>query len=494
MCDKTKNTLANISRFESLKAAVLIFLLLAHWPTLLWLAQKSAQRTEVTLIIVLLSVGIGLVWHHAKTNDRDCQVAKPALWLLFIAIWGSIINLMTIHLPQVNLTLLLLGIYGWFGLKPSWWLKGSKALIVVLLLAITVPFYLEFSSGLGFGLRLLTASLIEQTLANLGINAISSHDIILTENAIAHIDIPCSGLKSLWVGSLFFLVVLIMFNRRITGNVGWKYLIFIGLLLSANTFRVLILTLLTAVYDQPQMAEALHIPLGILGFGISCSVAIFMLQRQTDSSLPVLTPMRVSNRTATAFLLFMILLTGGQTIISVHNTVFTKRQEIIPFTLPPQFHPLPVSLTTGEQRYFARSDQTIAQKWRWFFGNHTGSILLVQSLDFNMFHAPELCMAANGIMVDAMKTVKITPTLQVRVLSLNQGQLTGIYWLQSGNDTTDSFGERYWRYFWRQEKNWRMISLIINQSYPIGSSEMNKLTKILYSELARNTHETILIQ
>lgn len=481
------------SRFELLKAAVLVLFILAHWPTLLWLAQKSAQRTEVTFIIVLLVVGIGLVWRNAKSDDGDCQIVKPALWLLLTTVGAGIVNTMTIRLPQANLTLLLLGIYGWLGFKQSPWLNWSKALSVVLLLAIAVPFYLEFSSGLGFGLRLLTAALVEQTLTNLGINAISSHDIIRTENAIAHIDIPCSGLKSLWVGSLFFLIVLIKLNGRLSWPVGWKYLAFILLLLSANTFRVLILTLLTVVYDQPQMAETFHLPLGILGFGISCSVAVLML-RQTKTSLPVLTPTRVSNQVATTFLLLIILLTGWQIVISVHNTTFTAQQKIMPLSLPPQFHPQPVPLTTGEQQYFARSAQTIAQKWRWIFKDYTGSVLIVQSLDFNMFHAPELCIAANGITVDAMTTVWITPALQVRLLSLNKGQLTGIYWLQSGNETTDSFGERYWRYFWLQEKNWRMIAFMINQPYPIESNQMNNLTKTLYFELTRNSYETAIIQ
>lgn len=475
------------SRLESIKAAVLILFILAHWSTFLWLAQQSAQRAEVIFMVVLLAVGVGFAWHNTKTDANDCHVTKPALWLVIIAVGGSIVNTMTIRFPQANLTLLLLGIYGWLGLRSSLWRQWSKALSVVLLLAIAVPFYLEFRSGLGFGLRLLTAALVEQTLATLGINAISSHDIILTENAITHIDIPCSGLKSLWIGSLFFLMVLIIFNRQLTWEVGWKYLVFILLLLSANTFRVLILTLLTAVYDQPEMAEIFHIPLGILVFGISCGVAVLMLRMQTNPSQPILTPPRVSNQIATALLLLMIVLSGWQLVLSIRNTTLVASQEIMPLNLPPQFHPQPVSLTTSEQHYFARSDQTIAQKWRWGFEHYTGSVLIVQSLDFNMLHAPELCMTANGITVDTMTTVRITPTLQIRVLSLNQGLLTGIYWLQSGTDTTDNFGERYWRYVWLQEKNWRMIAFIINQPYPIESNMMKKLTQTLYFELARNT-------
>jgi exosortase O len=493
MVTNTNNYQPFSSRIKLLKVAVLIFFIMAHWQTLLWLAQKSAQRTDITIIIILLVVGIGWVWRSTKPGDSNCQIVKPALWLLLTTVCAGIVNHMTIRLPQANLTFLLLGIYSWLGFKQSRWLNWSKALSIVLLLAIAVPFYLEFSSGLGFGLRLLTAALVEQTLANLGINAISSHDIIRTENAIAHIDIPCSGLKSLWVGSLFFLIVLIKLNCRLSWLVGWKYLAFILLLLSANTFRVLILTLLTVVYDQPQMAETFHLPLGILGFGISCSVAVLML-RQTKSSLPVLTPTPVSNQIATTVLLLIIALTGWQIVISVHHTTFTAQQKIMPLNLPTQFHPQSVSLTVGEQQYFAQSAQTIAQKWRWVFEDYTGSVLIVQSLDFNMFHAPELCMAANGITVDAMTTVRITPALQVRLLSLNKGQLTGIYWLQSGNETTDSFGERYWRYFWLQEKNWWMIAFMINQPYPMESNRMNNLTKTLYLELTRNSYETAIIQ
>jgi exosortase O len=482
-------------RVNLLKAAVLVFFILAHWSTLLWLAQKSEQRADAMFIIVLLVVGLGFAWRKPKTGQDDFQVVKPALLLLLIVTGGGILNTMTIRFPQADVMLLILGIYGWLGLNKAWWLKWSKGLAIVLLLAIAIPFYLEFRSGLGFSLRLLTASVVKETLATMGISAISSHDIIMTENAIAHIDIPCSGLKGLWVGSLFFLIVLIIFNIRITWNVWWKYLAFVLLLLSANTGRVLILTLLTSIYSLPEMAKIFHIPLGILGFGISCGVVVLMLlHQQTDTSSPILTPATLSNRAATVLLLFIIFLTGWQAVAAIHETTLTTQPKIIPFSLPHQFQSQPVSLTTGEQQYFAQSTQTMAQKWRFVFANNPGSILLVQSSDSNMFHAPELCLVANGITVTEMKTVKITPSLQARILSLNHGQATGIYWLQSKNYTTDNFGERYWRYLWSKEKDWRMISLIIDKPYPIQSDTIANLTKLLYFELSRDTYETALIQ
>ena len=482
-------------RVNLLKSVVLAFFILAHWPTLLWLAQKSEQRANAIFIVVFLIIGIGLIWRKAKTGQNDFQVVKPALLLLLVATSGGILNTMTINFPQANMTLLMLGIYGWLGLNPAWWPKWLKTLAIVLLLALAIPFYLEFRSGLGFGLRLLTANIVEKTLATMGISAISSHDIIMIENTIAHIDIPCSGLKSLWVGSLFFLIVLIIFNIQINWKVLWKYFAFILLLVSANTGRVLILTLLTSVYSLPAMAETFHIPLGIFGFGISCSVAVLMLlSQQTNTSSPVLTPAILSNRTATVLLWLIILLTGWQAVAAIHQITPTAQPKIIPFILPHPLQSQPVSLTKGEQQYFAQSTQTLAQKWRFVFANDTGSILLVQSADFNMFHAPELCMVANGITVNEMKSVRITPFLQVRLLSLNKGQSTGIYWLQSGNYTTDNFGERYWRYLWSKEKNWRMISLIIDKPYPIQLDTIAKLTNLLYFELSQNTHETALIQ
>jgi exosortase O len=470
------------------KIALLALWTLGHWSTFLWLARKSIYHADALLISMFLGIMFSFSIYRAQISS-DLYLARPALILFFIALFGSILNALTINFLQADLMFWLLGIYGWLGLNQAMWPKWSRALNIVILVAFAVPFYLEFSSGLGFGLRLLTASLVERTLGIAGINAISSQDIIITENAISHVDIPCSGLKSIWVGSAFFLTALTILNIKITLNTIWKYCVFILLLLSANMFRVLILTVLTSVYHLPKIADAVHAPIGILGFSISCGAAWFMLNSSSNSSPPNDLMPKVYYDHSKKYCLFIILcLIGWQAAVIIRDEPAAAQNKIIPVTLPAilQLHSL--SLTDTEKKYFSRSEQTIATKWGFIFEKNEASILLVQSRDFNMFHAPELCMAANGVVVDKMETIRIAPDRQVRVMALNNGQATGIYWLQSGKSMTDSFGGRYWRYLWSNEKEWHMVSIIINKPLPFKPNVIEKIIEPFYAAVSGSNY------
>jgi exosortase O len=478
-----------------LKIVLLALWTFGHWSTVLWLVQISMKRPDALLIVIFLSVASGFSVYKAKIGN-DLYVTKPALMLFFTATCGSIFNALTINFHQADLMFWLLGFYAWLGLNKDLWPKWLTAINIVILIAFAVPFYLEFSSGLGFGLRLLTASLVEQTLEIVGVDAISSQDIIITENAIAHVDIPCSGLKSLWVGSVFFLATLAMLNIRITLNTLLMYGAFIVLLLSANMFRVFILTVLISVYNLPKIADAVHAPIGILGFSISCGAAWFMLNRSKNTSIQQdLMPKALSDKKAKYSLCIILCLVCSQIVIIAWNVTpaaatSTTAQLVLPIALKGQSLPL----TEGEKRYFSRSEQTIAKKWRFAFESHEGSILLVHSTDFNMFHAPELCMAANGVVVDRMETIQITPDRQVRVMALNNGQATGIYWLQSGKSMTDSFGERYWRYLWSNEKEWYMISIIINKPLAFRQDVVEKIIEPFYVAVSGKNYEITIVQ
>lgn len=101
-----------------------------------------------------------------------------------------------------------------------------------------------------------------------------------------------------------------------------------------------------------------------------------------------------------------------------------------------------------------------------------------------MFHAPELCMTANGVAVDNMRTITISSNRRARIMSLNNGQAVGIYWLQSRTFMTDSFGERYWRYLWSGEKEWNMISIVVNKPPSYKLDDIENIIEPFYSALS----------
>lgn len=323
---------ANIDHIRmkySLSALIkFIFLVLwffSHMPSFLWLIHESVYRLDALFIIVLLFTGF-CFGVQRTIIDGDLYPARSAFFLLIIAAGGSLFNSLTINFRQADLMFLMIGLYGFLGLNSSSWPKWSIVLNPAILLFFSIPFYLEFSSGLGFILRLLTASLVQNALEISGIRAISSHDIIITENVISHVDIPCSGLKSLWFGSAFFLMAIILINIKITFNTIWKYCVFLFLLLSANMFRVLILTVLTSVYHLPKIAEVLHLPIGILGFSICCGTAWVML----NTSRNILSnnnpkPILFQNNITQFCLLIIFCLIDLRLIVIIHNRPLAQR-------------------------------------------------------------------------------------------------------------------------------------------------------------------------
>lgn len=437
---------------------LLITWLAVHVSTIAWLIGKIEAKPDESLLLLPVLAAVGFTFSKMRIQRRRA-VARSPLMLFTVVAALSLLNAATIAFDQLQVTFFLLGIFAWLGLQASTRFTWQKSLNVAVLIALAVPFYLEFHSGLGFGVRLATASLVEQALHLLGFPALSSHDVIITENAIAHVDIPCSGLKSLWVGSAFYLAALVLMGIRITGSVVWKYLAFMTLLLSANTLRILILTLLTSVYGLPKMAQMLHVPLGILGFTLSCLAGWWLLKLAPTEHATVLKLREVHPRgwLIGLFALFLLL-----PLTHRNDAPETITRSIM---LPTNMQAAPVPLTPGEERYFSGGKTTTAQKWHFRWHDANGSVLIVRSRDFNMFHAPELCMAAGGIAVDTMRSLPVGRH-HIRLMSLAQGSATGLYWLQSDDRVTDDFASRYWQYVIENKRQWSMISMVLNAAYP----------------------------
>ncbi len=100
----------------------------------------------------------------------------------------------------------------------------------------------------------------------------------MLENSIAQIDLPCSGLKSLWTGTLFLLAATWLENRLLRFRWLLVCLTNILLLIAANTGRILLLVLISNVCDRPDLGHILHVPLGLVGFITAGLVSWLLLQ------------------------------------------------------------------------------------------------------------------------------------------------------------------------------------------------------------------------
>ena len=138
---------------------------------------------------------------------------------------------------------------------------------------------------MGFYLRLITADAAAQILAVFGHASYGAHDVLIFDNGIAQVDLPCSGLKSLFTGTGFFLIASLILRRAVSLKWLMGYGVFAGLLILANTVRVTLLVWVLEVLEQRALAETIHMPLGLMLFCLVCLGGIFILLKIPHQAL-----------------------------------------------------------------------------------------------------------------------------------------------------------------------------------------------------------------
>ena len=481
--------------------------LYANLPALVWLG-RSLQSIS---LLNLLLVGAGTVFLLGLTvRSRSQWQLSPTptlrplpLGLMLVSGIGAIVCPWVLDIPQLPVLLFGLGSYGLFGLflpGATWW----RGLPIAALVACILPFGAQFGTGLGFPVRVLTAQMVEQFLKSWQVAAISSHDIIVLENGVARVDLPCSGLKSIWAGILLLLAATWLEKRTIGGR--WLLVCFANslMLLMANIVRVLSLVLLIH-WQQPQIAELVHVPLGILGFVFACGLTWGLLQwvprsggsevrsQETgvgsqESESKIQNPLAKRRRALSKILPpWLAQTTLIATVLSLGILAYAYAPPLMPTIAPLQMPAAiaaqPTELQPVEQRFFSNVSSTTPQKWRFAFGNLTGSLLTVSSRNWNAFHPPELCLIASGLQVDRMEKKQLTPAVLARWLTLGEKQLVAAYWLQSQHYTTDDFLSRMGEYILHQNRTWVMVSILLDDDRAADDSELKAFVTLIHATI-----------
>ena len=385
--------------------------------------------------------------------------------------------------------LLLLALYAGIALflRPPSVRAGLPGL---LLLVAALPFAALAEGYVGLWARIYTAEVVQQLLSLLHVPVLPVSNILLLERGLAHVDIACSGLRGLWSGALAYLLVTFLDRRSIGG--AWLLgllLLELGLLL-ANIGRVFVLVCLAHVAEAPQLAEALHVPLGLFGFVLCVAFGFFYLRGRVpahaprhatngsfDQAAPATDPLPANtphaHRTvavwlppSVATLLIALCIFDRGTARSPQSPRIGLHDlsSIVPAALRGQ----PVDLNQGEREIFDRFGAH-AQKWR----IPGGSLIAVQSPTLTAFrahHPPEVCLLGAGLRVVTAQNVWIGPQAQARLLTLNARQAVAsadsapqthaaLYWFQSANRSTPDILSRIAAQIWRPQP-WVLVTLI----------------------------------
>lgn len=464
--------------------------LIPNYSALQWLVESSQDTSAFNLIIISVVATVLLIQaihYRRKLGLSSTPILHPApIALMFGSAVSSIGLQWLLDVPQVAVLLFAIATYGLIGLfiSSSVWRKGLPAAILV---ACILPFSVQFGTGLGFPVRVITARIVEQILAFWQIAAISSHDIIVLENSVAQIDLPCSGLKSLWIGTLFLLAATWLENRLLK----FKWLLVcatnILLLIAANTGRILLLVLISNVCDRPDLASLLHVPLGLIGFITAGLISWLLLQtvpRHQDKTPTSSTIEPRLGRKSKPLKEQIIVITCILGLALIPHPQKVTTSAIASIHLPAQMHWEPLQLTTIEKDFFANYEGAIAQKSRFEWQNIPGSILLVSSNSVQAYHAPELCLLGNGLKVDTMQSKQLSPQVLGRWLSINNGTMAAAYWFQSPKHTTDDFLTRLWGGMTRKDRLWVMVSVLFDRSQQPDTPEIKAFTTNIHDAIA----------
>ena len=454
----------------SLLVMGLLFTVLFQSP-LKWLYQ-SLQTTEYGIHSILL-IGF-LVWLGIRSfNQKICirrfQLAKLPSAIFACGIIGFLATEKFIDADMVSCLFLGLAIYGFTGFvfETNKW-KSSFPL--VLLFIVCLPFSYHIETFLGFPLRVISAKIAKTFLAIVGLQVQSTETILHLENSFAHIDLPCSGIKSLW--SITLLSIILSLIEKFKINTAWVVSLAIGWLLvvAANIFRIIMLVLLSNATLPKLVMDSIHSPLGLVGFLAACCISYFAFMSICRRYEPVKTVLpQHFNRKSAIFVTLVLTLA-----ISINELYLpAARAGIVPRSAENTGRSL--DLTSQEKDFFLRNGVISYQKSRFDISGFTGTAFLVLSKSWRGHHHPEQCLQGQGHTVALSRTLVIRDDLPVRDIRIEHSPNEVVYWFQSATDSTDDYSSRIWSGLLHPDTPYVMVCLYIDGSREIESPDLNKL-------------------
>jgi exosortase O len=440
-----------------------------HRAALHWLATSMAGMSPFNGVILaagaLLLTWLG--WHYRRSIELAPGLYRLPLLLIFGCSVATISTQWFVSFAQLPVGLFLLGSYGLAGLwlAPSVWKRGLPVGIAI---ACLLPFGVQFSTGVGTPARIFTAQIVEWILHSWQITAISAGDVIVLDTGVAYVDLPCSGLKSMWTGTLFLLAATWLEGRQIGLKwivVGLANLVFLAI---ANTARVLILTVLTHVLHQSTWAEILHVPLGLIGFVMASLLTWSLLHwvPKTGSQVKIADQIETApidlNWRSLLGLAGLLLALAIVPVPQFDRAIAAVDLSRLEWAAPMQTQPL--DLNPFEQKFFANYPGVTTRKQQFQYGDLTGTSVLVSSPTWQAHHSPEVCLASIGYKIAPELKQLVTPDVTARWLSLDDGKKSAVYWFQSAKNTTDNFNSRFWDEVFRRESRWTMVSVVFDRA------------------------------
>lgn len=477
--------------WNALLVALWLFLYRGMFDYLGILALREDFRTNQ---LVLIGISALIVWQirSGQFHIQFHTAPRPYPIPLALALGGSVLYLVVERLLDINtLSAALFGIatYGLIGLwmSPRSWREGLPA---ALLLIGVLPFGEHMQTFIGYPMRILTAELVRDALGALRITTAGVDTILVLENGVSQIDLPCSGVKSLWTGALFFLAVTWLDRRAL--NLRWFLVAcaFASLLFLANLLRVAMLVLTAQVLNLPLAAEILHVPLGVLGFVGACAAALALLRLKNDNSparadtAPGSRALSLPHLTPTLVVLFC-----AMGLLYAERPATGLAQAAPAWNFSSELRAQPLPLKPDEIAWLTRDGAESATRFRFAWQGITGSMILVPSRTWRAHHRPERCFEVYGLVLQDSRAQLISDNFPVRAVTLRDplsaARLGAAYWFQSASRVTDDYGTRIWADTTAPAERWVLVSILFDRDLDTNDARVVSLYRAVNTAVAQ---------
>jgi exosortase O len=482
-------------RAPALRGPITSALFVAAWlrlglHTMGWIARSFASETERTGRVLLLAA-LALVLVSARSHGPrlarallDGPRLRPLPLIVLLACTAGLLGRERLfHLNILSAVFFGLGSWAFAGLYlPS--SAFRRTLPLALLLVALLPFGTHLDVFVGFPARVATARIVAACLSAVGVPSLPTESILVLDHGIADVDLPCSGVKSLWAGALLLFAATFLDGRRMRGR--WLALaaLYGLLLLAANALRVLCLVLLHFVARESAVARIAHLPLGVLGFVAASAAMLALLARlprcpsESESVRHKAVPWPVAALAAALSIL-----------ASPSSGVASSAPPKLPtlhIALPSELQPSSLPLTAAEARLDALPDGPRAEKWRFAWKGHSGSLLVMSGGSFRVQHAPEVCLAAAGHSVDEIHEPAASDPIPCRYrwLVLDGGRRSAVYWFQSPTLTTPRLLERAVAEVSGRQRAWALVSILFDQRIDPADEIARELLERIHASVA----------
>lgn len=439
-------------------------------------SHEEFRTNQVVLLIVLVLIAVQFRQErlHFKLDSLPHFYA-PSLVLI---LGGSVAYLLVERFLDINTlsaTLFALATYGLLGLwmSPHRWREGLPA---ALLLIGTLPFGMHLQTFVGYPMRIASAAIVRDGLQFFGVHSVGVDTILVFESGLAQVDLPCSGVKSLWTGMLFLTAATWLERRRI--DLRWLGLaaLLAGLLFVANVARVGVLVFVGQVMNWKMMTEMIHVPLGVLAFVGVCMAALFLLKwlGSESSSLHLSEEISLQHKSQVeAFRPLWLtpvlaLFIAGMALLYTPRPQTAAAQSAIQWHFPADLQAESYPLSEALLDWVTKDGADSADRWHftWQDGAKklTGSFLFLTSNTWRGQHRPERCFEVEGLTVESSQTVMLAGDFSARFLRLSGGpkQVSAVYWLQTGNQVTDDYAQRIWADLSPERPSWVLVTVLFD--------------------------------